>query len=88
MSWIIMTCWKQEFRFPLLTPGHFRFFTEVRKWPIRVTGQSDGRLDEGDVIQFLGKRNDGTSDTPLYRNPEHQAHQYYNLFTDESAYFF
>lgn len=54
---------------------------------IRVTGQSDGRLDEGDVIQFLGKKNDGTSDTPLYRNPEHQSHQYYNLFTDESAYF-
>ncbi|MGM0580930.1 MAG: C25 family cysteine peptidase [Bacteroidota bacterium] len=54
---------------------------------IRVTGQSDGRLDPGDVIQFLGKKNDGTSDTPLYRNPEHQSHQYYNLFSDESAYF-
>jgi hypothetical protein len=54
---------------------------------IRVTGQNDGRLDQGDVIQFLGKRNDGASDTPLYRNPTDQAHQYYNLFSDKSAYF-
>lgn len=65
----------------------FQIFYRGQEIAIRVTGQSDGRLDEGDVIQFLGKKNDGTSDTPLYKNPEHQSHQYYNLFTDKSAYF-
>lgn len=54
---------------------------------IRVTGQNDTRLDQGDVIQFLAKANDGESDTPLYENPEDQPHTYYNLFSDTTAYF-
>jgi hypothetical protein len=64
-----------------------QMFYRGQEIAIRVTGQSDGRLDPEDVIQFLGKRNDGNSDTPLYRNPQDQPHQYYNLFTDKSAYF-
>ncbi|WMN13005.1 C25 family cysteine peptidase [Marivirga salinae] len=64
-----------------------QIFHRGQEIAIRVIGQNDGRLDEGDVIQFLAKRNDGTSDTPLYKNPDHQPHQYFNLFTDESAYF-
>jgi hypothetical protein len=64
-----------------------QIFHRGQEIAIRVTGQNDGRVDAGDVIQFLGKRNDGSSDTPLYRNPEYQSHQYYNLFSDEAAYF-
>jgi hypothetical protein len=54
---------------------------------VRVIGQNDGRIDQGDAIQFLGKSNDGFSDSPLYQNPEDQPHQYYNLFSDTTAYF-
>jgi hypothetical protein len=64
-----------------------RMYHRGEEIAIRVSGQNDGRLDQGDAIQFLGKSNDGVSDTPLYQNPDHQAHQYYNLFSDTTAYF-
>ncbi|WP_296620370.1 C25 family cysteine peptidase [Marivirga sp.] len=64
-----------------------RMYHRGEEIAIRVVGQNDGRIDQGDVIQFLGKSNDGVSDTPLYQNPDDQAHQYYNLFSDTTAYF-
>ncbi|WP_340153200.1 C25 family cysteine peptidase [uncultured Marivirga sp.] len=64
-----------------------RMYHRGEEIAIRVSGQSDGRIDQGDAIQFLGKANDGISDTPLYQNPDHQPHQYYNLFSDTTAYF-
>ncbi|MBK6264851.1 hypothetical protein JKA74_07370 [Marivirga sp. S37H4] len=65
----------------------FRIYHRGNEIAIRVTGQADGKLNQGDVIQFLGRKNDGISDTPLYENPEDQPHTYYNLFTDTTAYF-
>ena len=38
-------------------------------------------------IEFWGERNDGTSDTELYKE-DAQPHQEYNLFTDTAMYFF
>lgn len=64
-----------------------RLYHRGEEIAIRVSGQGDGRVNEGDVIQFLGKSNDGISDAPLYQNPDDQAHQYYNLFSDTTAYF-
>ncbi|HET8858889.1 C25 family cysteine peptidase [Marivirga sp.] len=64
-----------------------RMYHRGEEIAIRIAGQNDGRIDQGDVIQFLGKSNDGVSDTPLYQNPQDQAHQYYNLFSDTTAYF-
>lgn len=65
----------------------FRIYHRGNEVAIRVTGQADGRLNQGDVIQFLGKGNDGNSDTPLYVTPADQPHTYYNLFSDTTAYF-
>ncbi|PTB95921.1 hypothetical protein C9994_09650 [Marivirga lumbricoides] len=64
-----------------------RIYHRGNEIAIRVTGQADGRLNQGDLIQFLAKANDGNSDTPLYVTPEDQPHTYYNLFTDTTAYF-
>jgi len=64
-----------------------RMYHRGEEIAIRISGQNDGRINQGDVVQFLGQSNDGVSDTPLYQNPEHQAHQYYNLFSDTTAYF-
>jgi len=64
-----------------------RMYHRGQEISIRVVGQNDGRIDQGDAIQFLGKSNDGVSDTPLYQNPDDQPHQYYNLFSDTTAYF-
>lgn len=65
----------------------FRIYHRGNEIAIRVTGQADGRLNQGDLIQFLAKGNDGNSDTPLYVTPADQPHTYYNLFTDTTAYF-
>src|SRR5690606_25408094 len=41
----------------------------------------------GDYLEFYGTRNDGTSDAALYASPSDQPHQYYNLYSDTTAYF-
>ncbi|SMG40135.1 Peptidase family C25 [Marivirga sericea] len=64
-----------------------RMYHRGQEIAIRIVGQNDGRIDQGDAIQFLGKSNDGVSDTPLYQDPNHQPHQFYNLFSDTTAYF-
>ncbi len=65
----------------------FRIYHRGSEIAIRVTGQNDGRLDQGDVIQFLARGNDGISDTPLFPNPQDQPHTYYNIYSDTTAYF-
>ncbi len=65
----------------------FRIYHRGNEISIRVTGQNDGRLDQGDLIQFLAKGNDGESDTPLFPDPQDQPHTYYNIYSDTTAYF-
>ncbi len=65
----------------------FRLYHRGQEVAINVIGQNDGRIDAGDAIQFLGKPNNGESDTPLYSSPELQPHTFYNLFSDTTAYF-
>ena len=50
-------------------------------------GITDLSFDPGDYLEFLGLRNDGTLDKILYSPPEAQPHNYYNLFSDTTAYF-
>ncbi|XOV93008.1 MAG: C25 family cysteine peptidase [Bacteroidota bacterium] len=40
-----------------------------------------------DYLEFYGEKNDGKSDSLLYRSPSDQPHQYYNLFSDTASYF-
>ncbi|MBS1681478.1 MAG: hypothetical protein JST48_07180 [Bacteroidetes bacterium] len=54
---------------------------------IYISGQSDGRIDTNDYIEFYGKKNDGTLDSLLYRPSSLQPHKYYNLYSDTTAYF-
>lgn len=65
----------------------FRLYHRGQEVAILVNGQSDGRLDPADNIQFLAKANDGTLDTFLYDDPSSQPHTFYNLYSDETAYF-
>lgn len=44
------------------------------------------RIVPGQYIEFYGLKNDGRSDTPLYK-PSTQSNTYYNLFSDTTAYF-
>lgn len=65
----------------------FKLYHRGEEIAILFNGQSDGRFDPGDDIQFIAKANDGTSDTYLYDEPISQPHTLYNLFSDKSAYF-
>ncbi|PKV76372.1 interleukin-like EMT inducer protein [Pontibacter ramchanderi] len=68
-------------------PQHFQLFRRGKEVAIHVAGEADGRLDREDFIEFYGERNDGRLDQDLYKNPAHQPHQLYSLYTDTAAYF-
>ncbi|MBF8963091.1 hypothetical protein I0P70_07535 [Pontibacter sp. FD36] len=69
------------------SPQHFQLFRRGKEVAIHVAGEADGRLDTQDFIEFYGERNDGRLDQDLYKNPAHQPHQLYSLYTDTAAYF-
>lgn len=66
-----------------IPPNRFQVFRKGEELAIRVVSQN--AIVSG--IEFYGKGNDGVSDAELYRTPESQPHQFYNLFTDTAAYF-
>jgi hypothetical protein len=68
-------------------PRHFQLFRRGKEVAIHVAGEADGRLDQQDFVEFYGERNDGKLDQDLYKNPAHQIHQLYSLYTDTAAYF-
>ncbi len=51
------------------------------------TSVSSGVLGAGDYIEFWGERNDGKPDKTLFRNPDFQLNDKYNLNTDTATYF-
>src|SRR5690606_24840153 len=75
--------------FPVTTvdPRSLQIFHRGMEQDIRVAGEEDGTFDPGDYLEFYGTRNDGTSDAALYASPSDQPHQYYNLYSDTTAYF-
>ncbi len=70
-----------------VNPARIQIFHRGTEQAIYIEGQSDGRFDPGDFIEFYGLRNDGTLDTELYRTPEAQPHRYINIFSDTTVYF-
>lgn len=78
----------QNAGFPVATtnPQQIQIFHRGIEQPIRVAGELDGTLNPGDYIEFYGQKNTGVSDRELYQ-PSTQPHQYYNLYSDTTAYF-
>jgi hypothetical protein len=68
-------------------PRKFQLFRRGQEVAIHVAGEADGVFDPTDFIEFYGERNDGKLDVELYKDPAHQVHQYYSLYTDTAAYF-
>ncbi len=67
--------------------GQLKMYHRGQEVAIFVQDGSDGRLDEGDYLEFYGKKNDGTQDTELFNFPSDQIHKFYNLFSDTTAFF-
>jgi hypothetical protein len=68
-------------------PDNFRLFHRGQEVALRFIGLEDNTFDPGDEIEFYGRRNDGTQDVELFYNAQDQIHQYYNLFSDTTAFF-
>ncbi len=64
-----------------------QLFRRGQEVAINVPGESDGRLDSLDYLEFYGQRNDGWLDTLLYVQPELMPHPYYSLYSDTATYF-
>ena len=79
----------QNANFPVdvVDPRNIQMFHRGVELSVEVTGQGDARFDPVDYIQFYGQGNDGTLDEQLYIEPAAQPHQYYNIYSDTSAYF-
>jgi len=71
----------------LTNPQNFQLFHRGEQIAITVAGQGDVSFDPGDYIEFYGSKNDGTLDQQLYKSPDLIPHNYYNLYSDSTAYF-
>ncbi|MCC7222510.1 MAG: hypothetical protein IT273_02205 [Chitinophagales bacterium] len=48
---------------------------------------TNGPMSDGDYVEFIGRKNDGTPDSKLFSNPKWQLSTDNSLFTDTAAYF-
>lgn len=68
-------------------PRNIQLFHRGIQQSIVVDGETNGTFDPTDYILFYGKKNDGTQDKQMYVAPDAQPHNYYNLYSDTTAYF-
>ena len=75
--------------FPVSTiiPKRIQLFHRGKEVAINVVGQNDGVFNLTDYVEFYGQANDGTLDAELYQPSSAQPHNYYNLYSDTTAYF-
>jgi len=68
-------------------PRRIQMFHRGEEQAIVVGGQGDAVFNTSDYIEFYGNENDGTLDAGLYEPASAQPHQYYNIYSDTTAYF-
>ncbi|MFB6247607.1 MAG: C25 family cysteine peptidase [Salinibacter sp.] len=70
-----------------LSPASIRLLENGREVPIQLQGTSDGTLDAGDTITFVGRRNRGTDELWAYNgNASAQSSAYHSLYSDTTYY--
>lgn len=70
-----------------VNPKKFQLFHRGKEQALYVGGETDESFDTGDYIDFYGKKNDGSQDTQLYRDPNFHLNHHYSLYTDTTVYF-
>ncbi|WP_428666393.1 C25 family cysteine peptidase [Runella sp.] len=85
----ISTAELRQAGFPVATtnPASLQLFFRGEEQAIFVQGESDGKWDDADYLEFYGEGNDGTQDSLLYIPHSAQPHKIYNLYSDTTAYF-
>ena len=64
-----------------LDPRNIRVFHRGKEVAIHIEGESDGKVDASDFIDFYGRRNDAELDKKLYRNFDKIPNPYFNTYT-------
>ncbi|MCE7057318.1 C25 family cysteine peptidase [Algoriphagus sp. AGSA1] len=70
-----------------IDPRNIRLYHRGVEVAIHVEGETDGRLDPEDYIEFFGRRNDGTLDKLLYTDFDQIPNPYFNTTSDTTAFF-
>ncbi|NHE55591.1 putative type IX secretion system sortase PorU2 [Cyclobacterium plantarum] len=70
-----------------LDPREIQVYHRGKEVAVFVSGEEDGVFDQGDYLEFIGKRNDGTLDTALYDSPDLLPNPFYNTHNDTTAFF-
>jgi flagellar hook assembly protein FlgD len=70
-----------------INPRRLQIYYHGQEIPIRVRGESDGRLDSLDYIEFYGKERDSEHDKLLYPDPTQRPTQEISLYGKNSVYF-
>lgn len=68
-------------------PKNFQIFYRGIEIPLYIEGETDNLFENGDFIEFSGKRNDGKLDQALYNPSNQQPNPEISLFTDDAYYF-
>ncbi|SHN02299.1 Peptidase family C25 [Cyclobacterium lianum] len=71
----------------LVDPREIQVYHRGEEIAVFISGEEDGVFDQGDYLEFIGKRNDGTLDTALYDRSEMLPNPFYNTHSDTTAYF-
>lgn len=70
-----------------LDPRMIRVFHRGKEVAIHVEGETDGKIDPQDYIDFYGIRNDAELDKKLYSKFPTIPNPYFNTYTDTTAFF-
>lgn len=71
----------------VVDPNHIRMYFRGEEVAIHIEGSQDGSFDANDYIDFFGRRNDGTLDKKLYKEPTHVGNVAYNTHNDSTAFY-
>ena len=68
-------------------PEEYRFFHLGKEGQYTFLWGKRCVFDQGDYLEFIGKRNDGTLDSALYGSPDLLPNPFYNTHNDTTAFF-
>lgn len=68
-------------------PRRMQLFHRGVEQAMFVQGQADAVFNPTDYLEFFGQRNNGERDAKLYKPSALQPHNYYNIYSDTTAYF-
>jgi len=68
-------------------PRKIQLFGRGTEQYIHIQGEADGTWDDGDFIEFFGKKNNGWLDAQMYPDVQAQSNPFYSLVSDTAVYY-